>query len=58
MYSKLAKSRNLNFGNNMEALQNAKPGSFCLNDKLVFRTQSSAQDVFGVLFSGPNLFCT
>ena len=28
-------SRNQNFGNNMEALQNAKPGSFLFHEKMV-----------------------
>jgi hypothetical protein len=35
-------SRNQNFGNNMEALQNAKPGSFLFHEKS-FGTKCMAQ---------------
>ena len=31
----LRSSRNLNFGNNMEALQNAEPSAFFLHEKMV-----------------------
>ena len=40
-------SRNQNFGNNMEALQNAKPGSF-FSRKNGFGTKCMAQEDLGV----------
>ena len=48
-------SRNLNFGNNMEALQNAK---HFFNETMFFCTKCMAQEDFGVQFFGQNLLCT
>ena len=57
-HPKARSSRNQNFGNNMEALQNAKPGAFFFHEKNGFGTKCMAQEELAVQNVVPNLFCT
>jgi hypothetical protein len=54
----LRSSRNRNFGNNMEALQNAEPSVFFIHKKNGFGRKCMAQEDLSVENIGPNLFST